>query len=79
MLAGATASDGSASNSIRMEIKDNGKGFEVDRVRSAKRHKRLGQLGMHKRVELVGDSFAVVFAPGQGTTIHAQMPFRNGA
>jgi signal transduction histidine kinase len=78
-LAGATAFAGSASNSIRMEMKDNGKGFEVDRVRFAKRHKRLGRLGRRERVELVGDSFAVVSAPVQGTTIHAQMSFRNGA
>ena len=62
-----------------MEIKDNGKGFEVDRVRFAKRHERLGLLGMREQVELVGDSFAVVSALGQGTTIRAQIPFRNGA
>jgi signal transduction histidine kinase len=41
--------------------------------------KQLGLLGMRERVKLVSDSFAVVSAPGQGTTIHAQMPFRNGA
>jgi signal transduction histidine kinase len=70
---------GSESNSIRMEIKDNGKGFEVDLVRFAKRHNRLGLFGIRQRVELVGDRFAVVSAPGQSTTIRAQIPFRNGA
>ena len=79
LLAGATASTGGASNPIRMEIKDNGKGFEVDRVRFAKRHKQLGLLGMRERVELVGGSFAVVSAPGQGTTTRAQIPFCSGA
>jgi hypothetical protein len=36
-------------------------------------------LGMRERVELVGGSFAVVSAPGRGTTIRARIPFHNGA
>ena len=63
---------------VRMEIQDNGKSFEVERVLSAKRNKRLGLLGMRERVEMVGGSFAVESAPGQGTTIRAQIPFGNG-
>jgi signal transduction histidine kinase len=78
-LASTTASAGSASNPIRMEIKDNSKGFEVDRERFANRHKRLGGLGMRERVELIGDTLAFVPAPGQVTAIRAQMPFRNKA
>jgi PAS domain S-box-containing protein len=54
---------------IRMEIKDNSKGFEVDRVQVARRYKRWGQLGMRERVEPVGD--IVVSALGQDTTIRA--------
>jgi len=64
---------------IRMEIKDDGKGFEVERVLFAKRHKRLGLLGMRERLEMVGGSFAVESAPGKGTTIRAQIPFNNGS
>ncbi|HUI08269.1 MAG TPA: ATP-binding protein [Verrucomicrobiae bacterium] len=64
---------------IRMEIKDDGKGFEVERVLFAKRHKRLGLLGARERVEMVGGSFAVVSAPGQGTLIRAEIPFNHGA
>ena len=60
---------------IRLEINDDGKSFAVDRVLLAKRHKRLGLLGMRERVEMVGGSFAVESAPGQGTTIRAQIPF----
>jgi signal transduction histidine kinase len=65
-------------NALRMEIKDNGKSFEVERVLHTKRNKRLGLLGMRERVEMVGGSFAVESAPGQGTTIQAQIPFGNG-
>jgi len=63
---------------VLMEIKDNGKGFEVERVLFAKRHKRLGLLGMRERVEMVGGSFSVDSAPGKGTIIHAQIPPGNG-
>jgi signal transduction histidine kinase len=65
-------------DAIRMEIHDNGKSFEVERVLFAKRHKRLGLLGMRERVEMVGGSFGVESAPGKGTTIHAQIPIGNG-
>jgi signal transduction histidine kinase len=63
---------------IRMEVKDDGKSFEVQSVLSAKRNRGLGLLGMRERVEMVGGRFAVESAPGQGTTIRAEIPFANG-
>lgn len=33
---------------------------------------------IHERVEMVRGNFAVGPAPGQGTTIRAQIPFHNG-
>jgi len=63
---------------IRMEVKDNGKSFEVQSVLSAKRSKGLGLLGMRERVEMVGGRFTVESAPGRGTTIRAEIPFANG-
>jgi PAS domain S-box-containing protein len=62
----------------RMEIKDNGKSFPVKRVLHTQKGKRLGLLGMRERVEMVGGTFCIESAPGQGTTITAQIPFRNG-
>lgn len=59
---------------IRMEIHDNGKSFETKRVLLAKRHKRLGLLGSRERVEMVGGEFVVESAPGQGTTVRAEIP-----
>jgi len=59
---------------IRMEIHDNGKSFDMERVLFAKRHKRLGLLGSRERVEMVGGKFGVESAPGQGTTISAEIP-----
>jgi signal transduction histidine kinase len=62
-------------NAVRMEINDNGKSFDVERVLCAKRHQRLGLLGMRERVEMFGGSFSVASTPNQGTTICARLPF----
>ena len=64
---------------VRMDISDNGKGFEPKRILFVSRCKRLGLLGIKERVEMVGGNFTVESAPGSGTTIQAQIPFNNGA
>ena len=48
---------------VRMEIKDNGKSFDVQRALHANGGKRLGLLGMRERVEMVGGTFCVESAP----------------
>lgn len=65
-------------DTVCMDIHDNGAGFDVERVLYAKRHKRLGLLGMRERVEMVSGSFSIKSAPRKGTTIRTQMPFGNG-
>ena len=60
---------------ICMKINDNGKSFSADRVLNAKGRKRLGLLGMRERLEMVGGRFDIKSAPGQGTTVTAEMPF----
>ena len=64
---------------IRMEVKDNGKSFQVQGVSPTGRNKGLGLLGMRERVEMVGGRFIVESSPGKGTTIRAEIPFANGA
>ena len=59
---------------ICMEIHDNGKAFDVERLRFAKKNKRLGLIGMRERVEMVGGSFNVESESGAGTTIRARIP-----
>ena len=63
---------------ITMEITDNGRGFEVDRVLIAKGNNRLGVLGMRERVQMVGGQFDLESTPGTGTTIRAQIPVGKG-
>jgi len=65
-------------DAVSLQIKDNGKSFEVERVLHAKKNERLGLLGMRERVEMVGGKFTVESAPGHGTTIQAQIPLGNG-
>jgi signal transduction histidine kinase len=63
---------------ITMELADNGKGFEVDRVLIARGNNHLGVLGMRERVQMVGGQFTLQSTPGTGTTIRAQIPVGNG-
>src|ERR1035437_70203 len=60
---------------VRMEIKDNGKSFDVQGALHVNGSKRLGLLGMRERVEMVDGTFCVESAPGQGTTIRVEIPF----
>lgn len=64
---------------VCMQIKDNGKSFDVERMWHTRKNQHLGLLGMMERVEMFGGKFTVESAPGQGTTIHAQIPFNKGA
>jgi PAS domain S-box-containing protein len=64
---------------ICLEVKDDGKSFPVQGVLAPGKKKHLGLLGMRERVEMVGGRFTVESAPGQGTTIRAEIPFAEGA
>ncbi len=61
--------------SVLMEIRDNGKSFNVQYVLLAKGKKHLGVLGMRERVEMVGGTFKIESSPGQGTLVSAEIPF----
>jgi len=58
-----------------MEIKDDGKAFDVEKMWRVRKSRHLGMLGMRERVEMVGGTFTVESAPGQGTTVRARIPF----
>jgi PAS domain S-box-containing protein len=59
---------------INLEIHDDGKSFNVERVLLVTRHKRLGLIGSRERVEMVGGKFEITSKEGHGTTISAQIP-----
>lgn len=57
---------------IELTIKDNGVGFDVEKVLSEDRARRgLGLASMKERTELSGGSFSIVSKKGEGTTVQA--------
>jgi signal transduction histidine kinase len=60
---------------IRMEITDDGHGFEVEGTTGAsKKGNRLGLLGMRERIEMIGGTFCIESAPGRPTTVRVEVP-----
>lgn len=60
---------------VRAIVEDDGVGFDVDALllRAPKEHK-LGVFGMRERAELLGGKLYIESAPGQGTTVIADVP-----
>jgi len=55
---------------IRLSVGDNGNGFSLPRsVSDLPRLGKLGLIGMKERAELIGGSFEVLSAPGEGTRV----------
>jgi len=63
-------------DAVVVEISDNGISFTDDPMKSARRKKRLGLVGMQERAGLVEGSFAIESRPGAGTTVRAIVPFK---
>jgi signal transduction histidine kinase len=58
---------------IRIEIEDDGKGFEPGNVSHADR-RHFGLMGIEERVEILGGKVRIESAPGKGTRIHLEIP-----
>ncbi len=56
---------------VLMEIKDNGKGFSLDKMSMTLGH---GLSNMHTRIRKVGGEVEIDSAPGEGTTVLAWLP-----
>jgi signal transduction histidine kinase len=57
---------------LDVEIKDRGKGFDVDSVLAAA--SSIGLTGMRERARLLGGKFSIVSKRGAGTTVTADLP-----
>jgi len=55
------------SKAVRLELRDNGKGFVVDGVNG----RGIGLIGMKERAQQIGATLVVTSKPGKGTTIVA--------
>ena len=59
---------------LRIEVEDNGRGFDSARTREFLRDGRVGLASMRERVELASGTFTVRSTPGRGTSIVATLP-----
>jgi signal transduction histidine kinase len=61
-----------ADDRVYVSVADRGRGFAADLPTTA----GAGLTGMHERITLLGGIFHVLSAPGDGTTVAAQIPLR---
>lgn len=63
-------------DAVQMNVRDNGKAFDVEQRLYSGKNKRLGVIGMQERVEMVGGTFSIKSAPADGTAISVCIPLR---
>lgn len=64
-----------AAGKVRLEIRDDGRGFDPQTVFAATGNERpWGLLGMQERAALVGGTVEISSQPGQGTTVRISIP-----
>ena len=59
---------------LRVEVSDDGAGFDATRTREFLEMGRVGLASMRERVELANGTFMVHSTPGKGTTVRATLP-----
>ncbi|HEU4528971.1 MAG TPA: ATP-binding protein [Actinomycetota bacterium] len=59
---------------LRIEVTDNGVGFDSAKAREYLQMGRVGLASMRERVELANGTFMVHSTPGRGTTVMASLP-----
>ncbi len=66
-------------SALRLEIKDDGRGFDAKKLETAAPKRHLGLLVMRERLEMVGGSFTLRSSPGRGTTVRAEVPIQSSS
>jgi two-component system sensor histidine kinase UhpB len=64
---------------MRVSVRDDGRGFDPERVAGAGPERRLGLFGMQERMALVGGHLEIDAAPGRGTRVVAEVPLATSA
>jgi PAS domain S-box-containing protein len=64
-----------SAGSLRVEVKDNGCGFDPEEARQFLRAGKVGLASMRERAELAGGTLTMKSAPGAGTSVMAMLPF----
>jgi CheY-like chemotaxis protein len=59
---------------LRIQVRDEGKGFDISRTETQKENQKFGLLSIQERMKALGGSFTVTSAPGEGTTAALILP-----
>lgn len=70
---------GCGEDCVRAMVRDDGSGFDPERVYASGREARLGLFGMQERLALVGGRLHITSAPGEGTCVVAEAPATRSA
>ncbi|RPJ20548.1 MAG: sensor histidine kinase [Chloroflexi bacterium] len=63
---------------VRINVRDNGIGFDLDRAKQQRAHRpSLGLAGMQERAALLGGTVSVQSRPGYGTEVEALIPYHH--
>lgn len=63
-------------DNVRLVIRDDGKGFDVDAIMAEQNPTHYGLLGMRERAELIGGKLSVQSAPDAGTSVEVLVPLK---
>ena len=66
-------------DAVRLEVADNGRGFEQLGLRTALEHGHIGLASASERIEALGGSFEIDSRPGAGTVVCATIPVSRDA
>lgn len=61
-------------NRINIQVRDDGKGFDMDKVMANKEREGYGLIGMRERVQLLNGEMNIITAPGKGTSFSISVP-----
>ena len=64
---------------VALRVRDDGSGFDLPPPDAAAERGHIGIISMRERAEAAGGRFALMSAPGEGTTVDFWMPEPNGA
>lgn len=63
---------------VAVVVKDNGVGFDLEKVMEEKKGKSFGLIGMRERVEMLEGKLEIKTAPGKGTEVWILIPIKSG-
>lgn len=66
--------DTSGGQEIRLTVRDDGVGFDLEKLRQSQAGTKFGLVSMRERTELLGGSMEIIAVPGQGARLNFNFP-----